>query len=248
MEDQTFLSAANVGWEVDEKRILDQVSVSLRANEFFVIMGANGCGKTSLMKILAGLVYPSAGSVQVFLKPGHGMEMHEAVDDRRINAAFVFEAGGLISNLNVFDNVALPLRYLREMPEAQVKKAVQAVLDEYDIAACADMRPGNLSPGLQKRTQLARSKVIKPSIIFYDDPEYGLDAMQTHIIRESIVRLHKEGGRVSVVATGSPGWALGVANRLALLNQGRLEAVGTCDELMNHPSQHVRDFLKTKPL
>ncbi len=240
----TFLKAERAVLETDEQQLLEDINLEIRQGEFFVIMGSNGCGKTVLLKMLAGLMLPTRGIVEVKLHTGKFMDMESAVEGRDIAAAFVFESGGLISNLNVFDNVALPLRYAMGLPETQLRAAVAKTLEEFGLSEFSAARPAVLSSGIKKRVQIARAKITKADVVFYDNPSASLDATQQNLLRESIQNLHQDGNKVSILATGSPRWEWEVADRAAFVQGGRVTAVGTKEELLANPSQALRDFLK----
>ncbi len=242
--EEIFLEASQAGWQARGRTVLRDITLSLRPGEFFVIMGPNGCGKTVLLKILAGLILPTEGSVKVGLSKESMLNVNEALEQRRIQAGFVFESGGLVSNLDIFDNIALPLRYPGTMPEAQVCKEVASVLSEFNLTGFAQTRPSEISPGIKKRAQIARAKVMNPEIVFYDDPQWGLDVVQNVLVRESILNLHKGGKRVSVVTTGSASWELKVADRIVVMDRGSIAAAGSLSELRAHPSALVQEMLQ----
>ncbi len=244
MSMQTLLEAKRASWGLEDRFLLQDINLSLHRGEFFVIIGANGAGKTSLLKLLAGLILPAEGDVRAHLPSGRIVDMRDAVNRSLLRTAFVFQVGGLISNLSVFDNIALPLRYHDYLPEPRVRQLVDASLAEFGLTEMAAQRPGRLTPGLEKRVQIARAKVVDADILFYDDPELGLDAMQTGLVRDAIAHLHDGKKRLTVLTSSMPGWSLGLADRVALMDKGRVEALGTVKELLAHPSAQARTFLE----
>lgn len=229
--EKPFLMADRLGWGMGGQVVLSDVSLALRQSEFFVIMGPNGCGKTLLLKILAGLIAPTQGSVTLLGDGGPDIPMREAIETAVLHAAFVFEAGGLINNLDVYENIALPLRYQGSMNESGIEQAVETVLNQFGLVPYAQKRPVELSPGLRKRTQIARCKALGPSVVFYDNPTVGLDPGQHQLVCDAIMGLHRERKCLSIVTTQSDAWALKSADRIAVLEQGKLAGLGTLQQL-----------------
>ncbi len=241
-----ILRAEDVGLCVQDLWVLRHVSMSLRMGEFFVIMGPNGCGKTTLLKILAGLVQPTEGRVRLCSGESFHVDMPEAIEQRSVESAFVFDEGGLISNLSIFDNIALPLRYRGLMSEIHIRERVEEVVAEYSLAGYARMRPVQLTPSLRKRAQIARVKVIQPHVVFYDNPQQGLDPDQRKLVREGIWALHKESVRLSIIGAMISEWELDATERVGILREGTLEAVGTVQELSAHPVGRIRELFPSR--
>ena len=212
---------------------LDDVSLDFATGELTALLGPSGCGKTTLLRIIAGLEQPDAGTVVL-----HG-EDASATDVRARRVGFVFQHYALFRHMSVYDNVAFGLRMKprRERPSEQViRKRVDALLSLVQLDFAADRFPSQLSGGQRQRIALARALAVEPKVLLLDEPFGALDAKVRKELRRWLRRLHDELRVTSVFVTHDQEEALEVADRVVLMNRGRVEQVGTPEEVYRHPA------------
>jgi sulfate transport system ATP-binding protein len=212
---------------------LDDVSLDFATGELTALLGPSGCGKTTLLRIIAGLEQPDAGTVVL-----HG-EDASATDVRARRVGFVFQHYALFRHMSVYDNVAFGLRMKprRERPSEQViRKRVDALLSLVQLDFAADRFPSQLSGGQRQRIALARALAVEPKVLLLDEPFGALDAKVRKELRRWLRRLHDELHVTSVFVTHDQEEALEVADRVVLMNRGRVEQVGTPEEVYRHPA------------
>ncbi|HTE53199.1 MAG TPA: sulfate/molybdate ABC transporter ATP-binding protein [Kofleriaceae bacterium] len=219
---------------------LDDVSLTIEDGELLALLGPSGSGKTTLLRILAGLDVPDAGSGPVDFGDGG-----DRADERRVG--FVFQHYALFQHMTVFDNVAfgLTVRPRRVRPEREeIHDRVHKLLRLVQLDALAHRYPNQLSGGQRQRVALARALAVEPRVLLLDEPFGALDARVRKELRAWLRRLHAEIGVTSVLVTHDQEEALEVADRVVVMNQGRIEQVGTPDEVFHHPaSEFVMSFL-----
>ncbi|ATB41769.1 methionine ABC transporter ATP-binding protein [Cystobacter fuscus] len=208
-----------------------------------VLMGMSGSGKSVLMKHIMGLLRPDRGAVLV-----EGQEvakMDEAtLDQMRRKQGILFQANALFDSLNVFDNVAFPLRERTRMPEEEIRQTVNETLAKVGLSHAAQRFPGELSGGMQKRVGFARATILRPRILLYDDPTAGLDPLTTAAVNEIIVTGKQQLGATSLVITPDVASAFGMADSLALMHEGLIVASGPPDVVRESPHPAVKAFLR----
>lgn len=222
------------------KTILSDVNLEIRRREMFFVVGDSGSGKTTLLRVCAGLLAPTSGVVEL-------RAAKEGKDMAGLDAAigFVFQQQGLISNLTVFENVALPLRYHTHMDEESIRRRVEDALRSAGAIEAKAIRPDYLSLGMQRRVGVARAIVVQPDIIFYDDPILGLDHMNATAIARLIKKTRDDHGVTSVVVTHSLVLACAMGDRIAVVIKGRVRDVGSPDQLRNSADPETKDFFET---
>jgi iron(III) transport system ATP-binding protein len=219
--------------------IIDNVSLDIAKGEFFAFLGPSGSGKTTLLRLIAGFGIPSSGRILVDEKD----VTHLPPWSR--NVGMVFQNYALWPHMTVAKNVAFGLER-RRLSKAEVARKVEAVLDLVDLGAFADRRPAQLSGGQQQRVALARTLVIEPTVLLLDEPLSNLDAKLRIEMRSELRQLQQKVGITTVYVTHDQEDANSVADRIAVLDQGRIQQVGTPVELYDHPaSRFVAGFLGT---
>ena len=220
---------------------LDDVSLDFPSGELVALLGPSGCGKTTLLRVIAGLEAPDTG--QVFLD---GEEASRR-DVRERQVGFVFQHYALFRHMSVFDNVAFGLRVKprQERPsEAEIKRKVHALLRLVQLEWLAERYPAQLSGGQRQRIALARALAVEPKVLLLDEPFGALDAKVRKELRRWLRRLHDELHITSIFVTHDQEEALEVADRVVLMNHGKVEQIGTPQQLIEQPgTPFVADFL-----
>jgi putative ABC transport system ATP-binding protein len=202
-----------------ETHALDGVHVEIGQGEFLAIAGPSGCGKSTLLSILGLLDSPTEGSYRLKDEPVAGLSLSVRTEIRNREIGFIFQAFNLIGDLNVFENVELPLTY-RDMPGGERKKRVKEVLERVGMAHRMKHYPSQLSGGQQQRVAVARALVGQPSILLADEPTGNLDSKNSEAVMELLQQLHHEGATICMV-THDPRFA-GLADRTIHLFDGRI--------------------------
>ena len=222
-------------------RALNQINLDIHSGELVALLGPSGCGKTSLLRIIAGLETPDAGSIQFH---GEDVSNHD-VRDR--NVGFVFQHYALFRHMTVFDNVAFGLRMKpkgQRPSEAEIAERVHELLGMVQLDWLADRYPEQLSGGQRQRIALARALAVEPKVLLLDEPFGALDAKVRKELRRWLRRLHDELHVTSIFVTHDQEEALEVADRVVVINQGRIEQQGTPQQVWDNPaSPFVYGFL-----
>jgi phospholipid/cholesterol/gamma-HCH transport system ATP-binding protein len=221
------------------QEVLKGLDFEVRPGEIFVIMGPSGSGKTVLLKHLIGLEQPDSGEVLV---NGESITSPEVMEKFRM--AMVFQSGALLNSLTVGENVGLYLREHRLKPPAEIGRIVAEKLEVVGLTGAENKMPGELSGGMKKRVAIARALVVEPQLILYDEPTSGLDPLMAVTIAREILSLNERIHVTSLVVSHDRDLAFGVADRLAFLNDGKLLAVGTPDEIRRAQDPVLREFLQ----
>lgn len=224
-----------------EQVVLDGVSFDVEPGEIFVIMGPSGAGKSVLLRNIVGLELPDQGSIHL-----NGLDASQPETHRTISSALVFQAGALFNSLSVFDNLAFYPREHRLYDKKTLREKVERTLEILNIADAARKQPSELSGGMRKRVAIARALVMEPQLLLYDEPTSELDPVTAANITEIIGTLREEYNVTSVVVSHDRDLALSVAQRVALLNEGKIIAMDSPDQLKQSDDQRVQEFLNPK--
>ena len=208
-----------------------------------VLLGVSGSGKTVLMKHIMGLLHADQGTVLV---EGQDVaKMNEAaLNQMRRHQGILFQANALFDSLNVYDNVAFPLRERTSMSEAEIKETVDKTLAKVGLSHASTRFPGELSGGMQKRVGFARATILQPKILLYDDPTAGLDPLTTAAVNEIIFTGKQQLGATSLVITPDVASAFGMADALALMHEGLIVEYGPPEQFRHSQHPEVKAFLK----
>ena len=217
----------------DTSAALDGVDLTIKSGELVGLLGPSGSGKTTLLRIIAGLESPTSGTVFF----DHENAARWTVQERRVG--FVFQHYALFRHMSVFDNIAygLRVREKRHRPdEAEIRRRVSSLLDLMQLGAFAKRFPAQLSGGQKQRVALARALAVEPRVMLLDEPFGALDAAVRKELRSWLRTLHTKTGHTSVFVTHDQDEALELSDRVALLNKGRIEQVGTPDDIYDRPA------------
>jgi phospholipid/cholesterol/gamma-HCH transport system ATP-binding protein len=222
----------------NRQEVLKGLDFEVNPGEIFVIMGPSGSGKSVLLKHVIGLEEPDAGEILIDDKP---IDSPEVTENYRL--AMVFQSGALLSSLSVGENVGLYLTEHRLKPPEEIARIVAEKLEVVGLKGQEEKMPNELSGGMKKRVAIARALVIEPQLILYDEPTSELDPMSAVVIGEEILNLKKQIQVTSIVVSHDRELAFGVADRIAVINEGRIVAVGTPEEVRRSRDPAVHDFL-----
>ena len=240
---KVLLEFSNVVKRYGDTPVVNQISFTVAPGEFFTLLGPSGCGKTTTLRLLAGLETPNAGEITLqgrcLAAPARGIFV--PIDKR--NMGMVFQSYAIWPHLTVFENVAFPLR-VRGESRAAIKKRVSEALEVVGLGGLEQRGSTELSGGQQQRVALARAIVYTPALLLLDEPLSNLDVKLREQMRAELQALHKRLNLAVVYVTHDQSEALALSDRIAVVNQGRLEQVGTPSEVYERPrTRFVGDFL-----
>jgi phospholipid/cholesterol/gamma-HCH transport system ATP-binding protein len=223
----------------DGQEVLKGVDLQVAPGEIFVIMGPSGSGKSVLLKHIIGLEPPDAGEILI---NGENIQLPGVLAKYRM--ALVFQSGALLSSLTVGENVGLYLSEHRLKPPAEIARIVSEKLEAVGLKGTEEKLPNELSGGMKKRVAIARALVIEPQLILYDEPTSELDPLSAAVIGEEVLTLNRRIGVTSLVVTHDRDLAFGVAHRIAVIDDGRIIAIGTPAEVKRNPHPVIHRFLQ----
>jgi len=232
----------DVGYTVGGRQVLSGLDFAIERGRVTALMGPSGTGKTTLLKLLTGQIQPTAGRVTVI---GQDLAM---LDRRGLYAlrrrmGMLFQNGALLTDLDVYENVAFPLREHTDLPEPVVARIVLMKLESVGLRGAARLLPAELSGGMARRVALARAVVMDPEILIYDEPFAGLDPIALGMVLKLIRDLNQALGITSIVVSHDVHVIERLADRLVLLSGGRIAAAGTPAALAADPDPVVRQFM-----
>jgi phospholipid/cholesterol/gamma-HCH transport system ATP-binding protein len=229
-----------------DRIILDDVSLEVEEGETLAVIGYSGVGKSVLLKSIVRLLEPEQGTVTVDDVDVLALSRDELYQLRR-RVGYVFQFAALFDSMTVFDNVAMGLRRMPEMSEAEIATRVRESLERVEMGSFVDRLPAQLSGGQRKRVGLARAIATRPKYLLYDEPTTGLDPVTTAVIDRLIMKMADELGVTSVVVTHDMKSAYRIADRVAMLYEGRIRFVGTPAEIQAATDPVVHSFIEGLP-
>jgi phospholipid/cholesterol/gamma-HCH transport system ATP-binding protein len=240
---EPFVEFRDVFKSYGPKSVLRGVNLTVYRGEVLVILGGSGSGKSVTLRHMLGLEAPDGGRVLVEDEDITDLPEEELYRVRK-KFGMLFQSGALFDSMTVFENVAFPLREHTDMSEEEIARAVRERLELVNLPNTEHLMPVDLSGGMRKRVGLARSIVLDPKMILYDEPTTGLDPITSQKINEMIVDLQSKLNVTSVVVTHDIQSAFSVGDRIAFLNRGIFEWVGPIDEARDADHPLLRDFFK----
>jgi phospholipid/cholesterol/gamma-HCH transport system ATP-binding protein len=226
------------------QKVLDGIDLKVAQGETLAILGRSGTGKSVLLKLIIGLQQADAGSIRIHGQEIAGMASKQMNEIRR-KIGFVFQSAALYDSMTVAENVAFPLKRQAQLSAGDCTEQVQQLLASVGMEQQLAKMPDQISGGMKKRVGLARALALSPDILLFDEPTTGLDPITSAEIGELILKLQRERNVAAIIVTHDVQVARAVANRLALLRDGRILVAGTFEELQHSHEPFVTQFLKS---
>ncbi len=237
-----MIEIVNLSKSFGAKQVLRNVNLKIESGETMVIIGTSGCGKSVLLKHIMRLLMPDEGKVMI-----DGVDIFSIGPDQlnqfRMQIGMLFQSSALFDSMSVRENVGFSLYEHYKLPNSEIEKRVRERLWLVGLGAIENLMPSELSGGMRKRVGLARAICTDPKIVLYDEPTTGLDPITSDTINELIIRMQKKLGITSIAVTHDMNSAYKVGNRIAMLYQGSIVAVGTPDEIKRSENPVVHQFI-----
>jgi phospholipid/cholesterol/gamma-HCH transport system ATP-binding protein len=234
---------SNVSLKFDGRYVLKNLSFEVPAGATQMILGGSGCGKTTTLRLILGLLHPESGSILINGREIVGL-MERNLISIRAQIAMVFQGAALFDSLSVRENVGYRLWEKGTLDDDTIEQRVVESLCFVGLEDTVNKMPAELSGGMKKRVAIARALACKPNLILYDEPTAGLDPINTHLVSELIGRLHQEEQVTQVVVTHDLETAYRVADRLIMIHRGEKIFDGSVDALRASDDPRIRTFLK----
>jgi phospholipid/cholesterol/gamma-HCH transport system ATP-binding protein len=226
----------------DDNLVLRGISLDLNKGQNLVIVGRSGTGKSVLIKCLVRLILPDAGTINVLGKDVLNLPVQE-LNELRIRIGYLFQEGALYDSMSLEENLLFPLKRNRPgLPQKEMQELIRIALENVDLTEASEKMPSELSGGMRKRASLARTLILNPEIILYDEPTTGLDPFTSHEISELIVRLQEKYSASSIVVTHDMKCARTVSDQISILHDGQFIASGSFNDLKNHENLTIRNY------
>jgi phospholipid/cholesterol/gamma-HCH transport system ATP-binding protein len=242
MEIENIVSIKGLSKSFKEKHILKDINLDIHKAENVVVLGKSGSGKSTLIKCMIGLMEPDEGEICIF---GQDMAQidYDELNRFRTRIGFLFQSGALYDSMTVYENLAFPLRHhKKEMGKEKLDQLIHEVLENVGLPEAGDMMPAELSGGMSKRIGLARTLILKPEIMLYDEPTTGLDTATAKEISQLILDLQRKYKISSLIITHDISCAKMVADRVVMLKEGVIIAEGSYDDMENNHDEWIKSF------
>jgi len=239
---EAVVAVRDVHYAIGGREIFKGLDLTVRRGRITAIMGPSGGGKTTLLKLITGQIVPDRGSVLVF-----GQDVatlgRKALYTLRQRLGLLFQNGALLTDMDVFDNVAFPVREHSDLPETLIRKLVLTKLQAVGLRGAAHLAPAELSGGMARRVALARAIVMDPEVLMYDEPFVGLDPISLGVILRLIKQMNTALGITSIVVSHDVQELATIADESYLLLEGRVAAAGTPEQLRTSLAPAVHQFM-----
>ena len=240
--DDAVVDVRDVHYAIDSRPIFAGLDIRVRRGLITAVMGPSGTGKTTLLRLITGQLFADSGQVSVFGRDVASLSGSEIYAVRK-RTGMLFQNGALLTDINVFENVAFPVREHTDLPESVIRKLVLTKLEAVGLRGAAQLMPAELSGGMARRVALARAIVMDPEVLLYDEPFVGLDPISLGVILRLIKHMNQALGITSVVVSHDVQELATIADQSYLLSGGRVVASGTPQELARSDSETVHQFM-----
>jgi phospholipid/cholesterol/gamma-HCH transport system ATP-binding protein len=236
------IEVRNVHKKFGSSHVLRGLSLDFRDDAITTVLGPSGTGKSVLLKHIVGLLEPDAGEVRVF---GEDIWRVSEIERYELRKRFgvLFQDGALFGSMNIYDNVAFPLRKHTDKSEDEIREIVMSNLQEVGLEAAIDKAPNEISGGMRKRAGFARALVMRPDVVLFDEPDSGLDPVRTKLLSQLITDVHKEHGGTYIVITHDIPTARTVSDYVAVIWKGKVVHYGDADGAFESEDPFVHQFL-----
>jgi phospholipid/cholesterol/gamma-HCH transport system ATP-binding protein len=242
MNDSAIVSINNLSKSFDDADVLRGISMEVKEGENVVVLGKSGSGKSTLIRCIIGLIDPDEGEIYAFGKNISTLTYGE-LNELRIKMGFLFQNGALYDSMTVRENLLFPLKHHKKyFPVKKQESLVREMLESIGLGDASEKTPAELSGGMSKRISLARTLVLKPSIMLYDEPTTGLDTSTSREISQLIIDMQKKNKISSIIITHDMACAKMTADRIVMLKEGLIVAQGTYDDLMKSEDEWIKSF------
>jgi len=245
-ESENFVDMHDLCFQYGSRTLFDHFFLRIPRGKVTVIMGPSGCGKSTLLSFIGGRQRPQCGTVMVNGQQVNGMKKRDLYVLRK-GMGMMFQNSALLTDLDVFDNVAFPLRTHTELPESLIRKLVLMKLQQVGLRGARHLLPAELSGGMTRRVALARAVVLDPLMVMYDEPFTGLDPVSMGVIVKLIRELNDGLNMTSVVVTHDVAEGLSIADHVFLLGAGKVIASGDPEFMCQDDNPEVRQFIDGLP-
>jgi phospholipid/cholesterol/gamma-HCH transport system ATP-binding protein len=240
--DDAVVDVRDAHYGIDGREIFSGLNIRVRRGLITAVMGPSGTGKTTLLRLITGQLFASSGQVLVFGRDIASLSGSEIYASRK-RMGMLFQNGALLTDIDVFDNVAFPVREHTDLPESVIRKLVLTKLEAVGLRGAAGLMPAELSGGMARRVALARAIVMDPEVLLYDEPFVGLDPISLGMILRLIKHMNQALGITSIVVSHDVQELATIADQSYLLSGGTVVAAGTPQELAQSDSETVHQFM-----
>ncbi len=240
--DTEIVSIQNLSFSRGDKKIFNDISLSIPRGKITAIMGPSGTGKTTLLKLIGGQLYPDKGSIKVDKKNVHQLKRSELYTLRK-RMGMLFQSGALLTDLNVFENVALPLKEHTALSDSMIRSLVITKLQAVGLRGARNLKPNELSGGMARRIALARAIALDPMMVMYDEPFTGQDPISLGVLVKLIKDLNSALGLTSVIVSHDIDETLRIADYIYVLSGGKIVGHGSPEQIKNSDSKWVQQFM-----
>ncbi len=236
----------NLSKSFDDLEVLSDLNLILNEEENLVILGKSGSGKSVLIKLIAGLIPVDSGSIHIFGQDVTHMKRKE-LSEFRLKLGFLFQSGALYDSMSVKENLEFPLRRIKnKLTKEEINEKIHEVLESVGLEDTADKMPSELSGGMRKRIGLARTIIVDPKIMLYDEPTTGLDPVTSHEISDLILSVQKKYKTSSIIITHDIVCAKKVANRVIMILDGKVYKEGVIEDFEKSDDKLIQSFFETQ--